>query len=168
MAKSLPSNIAAIFVGYGQGRVLPSAGIGYFVLGYSLTKMKHLKIKSWPTFLIMILLFEVNIMISFTTLYRGHLFLNIISLLNVPILATLIFIWLRSFEGMYQNWFIRIIEFIAPLTYGVYMIHGIAIELVQKVIGTNHYVEIFVLASIVSITTMFVVSKIPFLKKVLL
>lgn len=168
LVSALPKNIGVYFDGYTVGKVVFSSSLGYFILGHKLTQTKHQRISSLWTAVLIFILVEVNVLIGFFGLKDSLKWLNIIQTINVPIIAALVFLLLKSFEGHYHNWFIKTIEVLAPLTYGVYLVHGLSIEIVSRMVGNNKFFIIFVLATIASLIVIFILSKIPFIKKIFL
>ncbi|MBL3531780.1 acyltransferase [Companilactobacillus zhachilii] len=161
----LPKNISMYFDGYTVGKVVFSSSLGYFILGYKLTQSQHEKTNSLQLLVIAVVLMAINVIIAFVSLKPNFQFLSVISVVNIPFIAALTFKVLKSYEGRYHKWFIRLTEILAPLTYGVYLVHGLSIGVVQKMSGVNHYLITFFFATILSLFIIFVISKIPVLKK---
>ncbi|AYE39513.1 acyltransferase [Companilactobacillus zhachilii] len=161
----LPKNISMYFDGYTVGKVVFSSSLGYFILGYKLTQSQHEKTNSLQLLVMAVVLMAINVIIAFVSLKPNFQFLSVISVVNIPFIAALIFKVLKSYEGRYHKWFIRLTEILAPLTYGVYLVHGLSIGVVQKMAGVNHYLITFFFATILSLVIIFVISKIPVLKK---
>lgn len=168
LVAGLPKNLSMYFDGYTVGKVVFSNSLGYFILGYRLTQTKHQKSNPLWLLIIALVLLEINVLIGFFSLKPAWKLLSVISVINVPVIAASVFLLLKSFEGRYHNWFIRLVEIIAPLTYGVYLVHGLSIGVVQKMVGVNHYLETFFFATLASLIIIFVLSKIPVVKKLLL
>ena len=165
LVDALPKNLSMYFDGYTVGKVVFSTSLGYFLLGYKLTQTKHAKDNPLQLFVIAVVLMAINVLIGFVSLKPAFHYLTVISVVNIPVIAALIFLVLKSFEGRYHNWFIKLTEIIAPLTYGVYLVHGLSIGIVQKMEGVNHYLITFFFATLLSLVVIFVLSKIPVLKK---
>lgn len=166
--KALPSDIRPYFEAYDMSKIVFSRYLGYFLLGYKLSQEKHRKI-NWAVGTLMILiLFAINIEIGLIDNRNIWQILNIFSIGSVPFIAGLIFVVLRSFENKYHRWFIKMVEVIAPLSYGVYLIHGLAIATVESWFGINAYFTNFLLASLISLVIIFILSKLPIIKRILL
>ncbi|KRM15488.1 acyltransferase 3 [Companilactobacillus nantensis DSM 16982] len=161
----LPKNFSMYFDGYTVGKVIFSTSLGYFILGYKLTQHEHEKANPLQLLVVAVVLMAINVVIAFVSLKSSFQYLSVISVINIPFIAALIFKVLKSYEGRYHKWFIRLTEIIAPLTYGVYLVHGLSIGVVQKMAGVNHYLITFFFATLLSLVIIFVVSKIPVLKK---
>lgn len=168
LVAGLPKNLSSYFDGYSVGKVVFSSSLGYFILGYKLTQAKPKKEGSLMLLVIAVILMAINVWIGFLSLKSGWQLLSVISVVNVPVISGLIFLVLKSFEGRYHRWFIRLVEIIAPLTYGVYLVHGLSINVVQKMAGVNHYVTTFFFATLISLAIIFILSKIPVIKKIML
>lgn len=167
MSQSLPKDIAPIFDLYSLGRIIFSPSLGYFILGYRLTQEHHSKVNLRSAILIASVLMVINIIIRFIHIGSNWYFLNTVSAVNIPVIATLVFLCFKSLERSYSSSFSKIVEFLAPLTYGVYLLHGIIIEVVEKLIGSGNYPSIFLLSILFSTVIIFILKKIPGLNKVL-
>lgn len=165
LVAGLPTGLSQYFDGYTVGKVVFSNSLGYFMLGYKLTQLKHEKTNALRLIAVAVVLMAINVLIGFVSLKPAFKVLSVISVVNVPIIAAMIFLVLKAGEGHYHNWFIRVTEIIAPLTYGVYLVHGLSIGVVQKMAGVNHYVITFLGATALSLVVIFILSKIPVLKK---
>ncbi|WP_353846881.1 acyltransferase family protein [Companilactobacillus allii] len=83
----------------------------------------------------------------------------------LPIIVSALFLIFKKFEDKYSKSFNRFIEFIAPLTYGVYLSHGIVIELVQQVLNPLNYLGVFGVSIIVCLVLVWALSNIPFVRR---
>lgn len=164
----LPADIRVYFKAYSMSKIVFSSYLGYFLLGYKLSQEKHRKTNWLVGILLILILFTVNIEIGLIDNRSLWKILNIFSIGSVPFIAGLIFVVLRSFENKYHHWFSKLIEILAPLTYGVYLIHGLVINLVEQWFGTKVYFTNFLLASLISLVVIFILSKIPLIRKMLL
>ncbi|QMT83263.1 acyltransferase [Companilactobacillus pabuli] len=164
----LPSDIRVYFKAYSMSKIVFSSYLGYFLLGYKLSQEKHRKTNWLVGILLILILFTVNIEIGLIDNKSLWKILNIFSIGSVPFIAGLIFVILRSFENKYHHWFSKLIEILAPLTYGVYLIHGLVINLVEQWFGTSAYFTNFLLTSLISLVVIFILSKIPLIRKILL
>lgn len=165
---ALPSDIRVYFKAYSMSKIVFSSYLGYFLLGYKLSQEKHRKTNWIVGILLILILFTINIEIGLIDNKSLWKILNIFSIGSVPFIAGLIFVVLRSFENKYHHWFSKLIEILAPLTYGVYLIHGLVINLVEQWFGTSVYFTNFLLASLISLVVIFILSKIPLIRKILL
>lgn len=166
--QALPSDIRPYFEAYDMSKIVFSRYLGYFLLGYKLSQEKHRKINWVVGTLVILILFAINIEIGLIDNRNIWQILNIFSIGSVPFIAGLIFVVLRSFENKYYRWFIKMVEVIAPLSYGVYLIHGLAIATVESWFGINAYFTNFLLASLISLVIIFILSKLPIIKRILL
>lgn len=164
----LPSDIRVYFKAYSMSKIVFSSYLGYFLLGYKLSQEKHRKTNWIVGILLILILFAINIEIGLIDNKSLWKILNIFSIGSVPFIAGLIFVVLRSFENKYHHWFSKLIEILAPLTYGVYLIHGLVIDIVEVWFGINAYFTNFLLASLISLVVIFILSKLPIIKKILL
>ena len=164
----LPSDIRVYFKAYSMSKIVFSSYLGYFLLGYKLSQEKHRKTNWIVGILLILILFTVNIEIGLIDNKSLWKILNIFSIGSVPFIAGLIFVVLRSFENKYHHWFSKLIEILAPLTYGVYLVHGLVINLVEQWFGTRVYFTNFLLTSLISLVVIFILSNIPLIRKILL
>lgn len=162
-----PKGIGMYFSLYSLGQIIASSSLGYFILGYKLTQIKHWKIDKLKTFLMMLSLIVINIIIRFITPANPLFILNIVAAINRPIIVSTVFLFLRSFEGNYRPWIAKVTEYLAPLTYGIYLIHGVVIEAVSKNVGMGNYPVIFVASVVISALIIFGLSKLPVIRKLL-
>ncbi len=166
--QALPSDIRPYFEAYDMSKIVFSSYLGYFLLGYKLSQEKHRKTNWLVGILLILILFTINIEIGLINNHSAWQILNIFSIGSVPFIAGLIFVVLRSFENKYHHWFSRLIEILAPLTYSVYLVHGLVINLVEQWFGKSSYFTNFLLASLISLVVIFILSKIPLIRKILL
>ena len=164
----LPSDIRVYFKAYSMSKIVFSSYLGYFLLGYKLSQEKRRKTNWLIGILMILILFTINIEIGLIDNRSLWKILNIFSIGSVPFIAGLIFVVLRSFENKYHHWFSKLIEILAPLTYGVYLIHGLVINLIEQWFGSNAYFTNFLLVSLISLVVIFILSKIPLIRKILL
>lgn len=162
-----PERIGNIFNLYSMAQIILSSYLGYFILGYLMTKDVKLK-ATQPQYLILLLvLFVIKVVVRFIPSHSPLFFLNIVSPLTTPIISTLLFLILKEHEGRYSNGFSKVIEFIAPLTYGIYLIHGLAINVVVKFVNSANYLGVFIIGLILSTVIIYVLHKIPIVKNLL-
>jgi len=167
LTTNTPKNIGVYFNSFGLGRVVVSKDVGYFFIGYRISKIDRHNLKLSMNIWAMVLLMAVNILISFVSLNKNFQFLNVISSINVPIIAALIYMLFKRYEPKYTKGFSRVIEVIAPLTYGVYLVHGLAIQLVNKYYINANFLYVWVLATLLSIVIILILSKIPIVNRIL-
>jgi len=166
VVQTTPKSVGIYFNSYPMGRIVVSKSLGYFILGYRLTRSKHLHINVWFNSLLIIALMGINIWISFLSLDKSLQYLRIISEINIPIIAGLIYLTLRSLEPYYHRWFAKIIEYIAPLTYGVYLMHGIVILYLQRYFFSyNDYFSVFAITAASCLLVMALLNSIPLVKR---
>ena len=167
LTTNTPKNIGMYFNSFDLGRVVVSKDIGYFFIGYRLSKVNKHNLKVSLNALLVVVLLAINIIISFLALNKSLQFLNVISNINIPIIAALIYLLFKHFEPNYGVGFSKVIELIAPLTYGVYLVHGLAIQAVQKYYINANFLYVFVLATLLSLVIILILSKIPIVKNLL-
>lgn len=166
VVSSTPHEIGVYFDAYPNGRVIMSQSIGYFILGYRVTRGKHRRISPWLNSLLIIILMGINIAISFISMDKQYRYLNILSVINIPIIAILIYLALRALEPHYPRWFARVIEAVAPLTYGIYLMHGIVILTLQQFIKYTNYGQVFGLTLLISVLTILILHSIPGVRRI--
>lgn len=166
VTKSVPRSLGIYFDSYPQSKVIVSQSIGYFLLGYRLTLGKHRRINPLINGIVIIGLLELNIWISFTGKLYNLRYLNIISATILPLVTILIYLALRSLEPHYPRWFRAIVEFIAPLSYGVYLIHGILIFYFQTLFKYSQYWTVFGLTTISALFVMAILHSVPFIRRI--
>lgn len=165
LTTTTPKNIGMYFDSFDLGRIVVSKDIGYFFIGYRISKIERHHLKLNLNILLPIILLAINIVISFLALNKNLNFLNAVSNVNIPIIAALIFMLFKRFEPKYTDNFSRIIELLAPLTYGVYLVHGLAIQTVQKYYVTANFLYVWLLSVVASLLIIFILSKIPVVKR---
>lgn len=166
VVRSTPHSFGVYFDAYPSGKVIMSQSLGYFILGYRLTRGKHRRINPWLNSLLIIILLAINIVISFVSLDKQFRYLDILSGINVPLIAILIYLSLRSLEPHYPRWFARVIEAAAPLTYGVYLLHGIVILTIEQFIKYTNFGYIFALTLVISMLVILILHSIPFVRRI--
>jgi len=166
VVKAEPRSVGIYFDSYRLGRVVASQSLGYFLLGYKLTMMRHHRINLPLNLLGIIGLLAINITISFVSMDKQFRWLTILSTVNIPLIVTLIYMSFRALEPYYHRWFASLIGAIAPLTYGVYLIHGIIIEAVQDFVKHASFGYVFALTTVSSMLIIFVLDKIPFVRRI--
>lgn len=165
LTTTTPKNIGVYFNSFDLGRVVVSKDIGYFFIGYRISKIDKHTLKLNMNILIAAVLMAINILISFISLKPSLQFLNTIANINTPIIAALVFMLFKRFETSYGRGFARVIELIAPLTYGVYLVHGLSIQVVMKYYVNANFLYVFVLATVLSLLVILILSKIPVVKR---
>jgi len=166
VVRSTPHDLGMYFDAYPNGRVIVSQSIGYFILGYRVTRGKHRRINPWLNSFLMIVLMGINIAISFIAMDKQYRYLNILFVINIPIIAILIYLALRSLEPHYPRWFAWVIEKIAPLTYGIYLVHGITILTVQQFVKYANYGYIFAWSLGISLVIVLILHSIPGVRRI--
>lgn len=165
---SLPPEAGTFFVAYGNGLMFLSNMGGYFLLGYKLSNIKkeNINVK------LHLSIFSIGMLVSIIDLYIVHRYAlqqkplaSFPASVLIPILAGSLFLICKKYEGRYPEKLQAVIEFIAPLTYGIYLVHGIVVALVQSVINPMNYVAVFPVAIVICIVGVWVMSKIPLVNK---
>lgn len=166
VVSNTPHSIGVYFDVYPMGKVIFSRSLGYFILGYRVTRGKHRRINPWLNSLLIIILLAINIVISFVTLDKSMQLWNILAAINLPIIVILIYLSLRALEPHYPRWFAGMIEAAAPTTYGVYLMHGITIFTIQEFVKPTNYGYIFALTLVACVLVILILSHIPFVRRV--
>lgn len=155
----------------------PFSYLGYFVLGYFLHNFIEIK-KYYNLFVLIILLcFVVTIAgnMKYSLPNQTSFFFKNLSPFNV-IIASLIFLLVKnkSINIRYHDIIIKL----SNLTLGVYLIHPLFLAIIEKLnlyyqinilLNDNNFFTIpiiFILISLLSFITIFIVSKIPFVRKI--
>lgn len=162
-----PPAIGNVFSLYSMAKIILSSYLGYFVMGYLLTHDTKLKFNLSKYVGIIALLFVIKVAVRFIPAQSPWAFLNIASSLSTPVIAVMLFMCFKSFEGKYSSWLTKSVEFIAPLTYGIYLSHGLIINFIGKFISPNNYPVVFVATLIFSIIMIYIIKKIPVIKNLL-
>lgn len=165
VTRSVPRDIGMYFDSAPESKVIISEWVGYFLLGYRLTRERHLHVNLWITIPLIIALMAEKIYISFSVLDPSVRYLNIISAAILPIVVILIYLSLRALEPHYPHWFAWIIEFMAPLTYGIYLMHGITVLTLQRYLGYTNYWMSFGMTVGISVVTIAILHYIPFIRR---
>lgn len=165
LTTTTPKNIGVYFNSFDLGRVVVSKDVGYFFIGYRISKIEKHSLKLNMNILGPIVLLAINILISFIILNPSFQWLNALANVNTPIIAALVFMLFKRFEPNYGKGFARVIELIAPLTYGVYLVHGLSIQAVTKYYVNANFLYVFVLATVISLLVILILSKIPVVKR---
>lgn len=160
-----PKSFGVYFHSYFQSRIVISEWIGYFVLGYRLTREKHAQTNLWIIIPIIVIFLMERIYINFLTLNGYENYLNIISEIILPILIIFVYMTFQALESHYPHWFAKFIEFMAPLTYGIYLMHGITILTLQKYLGYTNYWMIFGITVAITVVVIGILSRIPVVKR---
>lgn len=168
-AKSLPTTYGQYFDVYGLGSLIfLSKMIGYFLLGYKLSHVKVADIKlglNLGIFLIGLIISIIDSYIIGAYSLQDKPLANILSPIFLPIIVSSLFLIFKKFEDKYSKHTKQLIEFIAPLTYGVYLSHGIVIELVQQIVNPLNYLGVFGISIVICLVLIWALSNIPFVKK---
>lgn len=144
---------------------------GYFILGYRIAK-QPIKPKSQPVNIVATLLLFV-----FTIVMNAE---NVAFHLNVPVigfssifsllLATELFItvrtWARNHQHSSKNQ--QRLALISSLSYGVYLTHGLTIQVIEQAFGITNAFAVFALTTVICLAFCYIVSKIPKVRFVLL
>lgn len=166
VSKGFPEKIGTIFDGYSLGKIIGSSSLGYFVLGYWLSN-KH-RTQSIKHVAILITMFLscmfFNVFVNVKSVDWNIQYLMTITRINIPIMASLLFILIKSKEGKFSITTKKVIGFISPLTYGIYLSHGIVIELLEKM--NLNYIVVFVGTVLICSSIIFILRFIPLIRDV--
>ncbi len=162
-----PPAIGNVFSLYSMAKIILSSYLGYFVMGYLLTHKTKLKFNLSKYIIIIVILFVIKVAVRFIPAQSPWAFLNIASSLSTPVIAVMLFMCFKFFEGKYSDCFTKSVEFIAPLTYGIYLSHGLIINFIGKFISPNNYPVIFLATLVFSIIMIYIIRKIPVIKNLL-
>lgn len=154
----------------------PSSFLGYFVLGYYLHNFVNIKNK---VLIIMILLFSLSVIVLGEIKYsipgtETFLFKSFSPFVIITAISIFLFIKNKCLQTVQEN---KIITKLSNLTLGVYLIHPIFIRLSEKLglfgiidnlLHDSNFIAIpimFVVISGFSFATVYILSKIPIIKK---
>lgn len=167
ISQTLPKPWNNYFSGYFMGKIVVSQSIGYFLLGYRLTRERHRRVDPWINSLFILILFYLNVWVSILAQSKRFSYLHIVSTIVLPITIILIYMTFRSFEPHLHNWFAKVVEVIAPLTYGVYLLHGIVIFMVEKyLVHFTHYWQTFGITTAICLAVIFILHSIPLVRRI--
>lgn len=169
LAKSLPLEYGQFFDAYGfASLIFLSKMIGYFILGYKLSNVENKDIN----LKLHISIFTMGMLVAIINMYvisryslQAKPLAEFLPPVLLPIMASSLFLCLKKYEDDYSIRFQSFIESLAPLTYGIYLSHGIVVELVQHVIDPMNYFAVFPVVMIVCIALVWALSNIPFVNK---
>ncbi|WP_164966339.1 acyltransferase [Companilactobacillus metriopterae] len=165
-SSSLPKDISKYFHIYTFGSPL----LGYFLLGYRLSKLKNTYFQGNSHLVISLMLMVLIVYENFFKFLYPELNFATVSVEQDPLvlLASMeIFLYFQSLEDSYPNWMRSTGKLVAPLSYGIYLIHGIVIEIVLLFVHPNDFLWIFVVTLVISTAVAFILSKIPIINKIL-
>ncbi|WP_125567046.1 acyltransferase [Companilactobacillus insicii] len=166
LVSSLPPESGIYFTAYGSVFTFLSRMAGYFILGYKLSNVDKEKINlklHLNTFIIGMLLAIANMYVISKYSLQQKPLASLLTAALLPFLASSAFLILKKFEDKYPMRIQSSVETIAPLTYGIYLTHGIVIDLVQHVINPLNYLAVFPVAILVCIVFVWALSNIPFI-----
>ncbi|WP_334329664.1 acyltransferase [Companilactobacillus sp. HBUAS59699] len=168
MVNSLPPEMGTYFNAYGNGLMFLSNMGGYFILGYKLSNIAKEKIN----LKLHVSIFSIGMLVAIINMYIvARYSLQQMPLsgfptsILLPILASSLFLILKKFEGKYPVKVQVVVEWLAPLTYGIYLIHGIVIALAQSIVNPMNYIAVFGISIVVCIISVWIMSKIPLVNK---
>jgi len=163
-ANILPPHLGELFNGYPLGIIIKSSSIGYFILGYILSKndLKILNSKKLLAATIIVGL-VINIIINNQNKFSALKYLTIVARINIPIISMLIFLYFKKFEGTYNKMVISIVGFLSPLTYGIYLSHGLIISIFERF--QLNYFEIFTGTILMCTVVIYFLRCIPIIKR---
>ncbi|WP_125567048.1 acyltransferase [Companilactobacillus insicii] len=168
---SLPPEYGVYFNAYSSVFMFLCNMGGYFILGYKLSNIDKEKIN----LKLHTSIFSIGMLVAIINMYIVHRYAleqkplaGFPTAILLPILAGSLFLILKKFEGKYPVKLQVVVEWVAPLTYGIYLIHGIVIALVQSIIDPMKYVFVFPVAIVICIVSVWIMSKIPIVNKYLM
>ncbi len=172
LAKSLPQEYGQFFDAYGfASLIFLSKMIGYFILGYKLSNIENKDINLG----LHLAIFSIGMLVAIINMYvisryslQSKPFAGFLTPVLLPIMASSLFLCLKKFEDKYPMRLQSNIESIAPLTYGIYLSHGIIIELVQHVIDPMNYFAVFPVALIICLALIWSLNNIPIVNEYLI
>ncbi len=160
--------------------VLCEGYLGYFVLGYYLKRYhKDLKlVKAWGLFLIgavptiVVAVREFYLMYQTGQAYAGHAYLTYMTPRFVLMCAGA-FLLLQNKKYALKEKSVKAVATLSTLSIGIYYIHMLVLTLLEKVgiVGDGNIIILVVkifATYIVSLVGAFIISKIPFIRKILL
>ncbi|KRK64746.1 acyltransferase 3 [Companilactobacillus tucceti DSM 20183] len=169
---TMPSQWANIFKVDSFGNLFfISKSLGYFILGYKLSKVDTKKLHLSLNLILSIVLIAVMIGINYWTYHDSSVHIPVTGYepsVFVPVISSLIFLSFKIIDPKIPLFMGKVIEFIAPLTYGVYLVHGIGIRLAQYYVSNLNFLGVFALATVISLVIVWIISLIPIAKKYLI
>ena len=168
IARSLPPEYGQYFAVYSMGKLtFLSRMTGYFLLGYKLAHVESSSIK----LRLHAGVFTIGLLVSIITTYIISIYAlpdkpleNMLPPILLPIIVSSLFLIFKKLEGKYNRPVQQVTESIAPLTYGVYLSHGIVIELVQQVIDPLNYLGVFGISIIICLMFVWALNNVAFLQ----
>ena len=169
LSQSLPKPWPKILDVYSMGSLMFLAkSLGYFILGYRLTLIKKIRLKPIVNILLSFIVLVVMIFVNYLNYKYKNINIPIIGYapaILTPLLASLNFLFFKQIGSTLSAKEARIVEYIAPLTYGVYLIHGIGIRIAQNFTKDLNFTLIFLIAAGFSLAVIWIVYRIPFINK---
>ena len=148
--------------------------IGFFILGkylYDFAKNNNIKKYNILLIIIMIVCFTISILLNYTTSIRRHTFYNFYFAYRVPFIMIPSFAFYIMVIGNYtKDTLNKIIMKLSDLSFGVYLIHGIFLDVTVKIfiyqninalIGIPLFTFIIFICSILSV---YILKKIKIIK----
>ncbi len=150
--------------------------IGFFVLGkqlYDFIKENDLKKYNYIAIIIIIISIVISIYLNYTTSLKYHLFYNLYFAYRTPfIIAASFALYILVISNYKKDTLNKVIMKFSDLSLGVYLIHGIFLDVTVKsfmypkihpIIGIPLFVTIIFICSIISV---YILKKIKYLKKI--
>lgn len=164
-SKVLPEKVNTIFDGYNLGKIIGSSSLGYFILGYRLSKFRTQNVKHVAILITAFLscLF-FNILVNIKSASLNIQYLVMLTRLNIPVMASILFVLIKNRENRFSKLTKNIIGFLAPLTYGIYLSHGIVIELLEKT--RVNYLVVFLGTVLICSSIIFILRCIPLVRRI--
>jgi surface polysaccharide O-acyltransferase-like enzyme len=137
---------------------------GYFLLGYRLSKIQVKANTFWEDFAATILLLAITIVVNIENV-AFHWKFPVIGYTSIVavILAMEIFLMVRKFSMKHPiNRITRhYVAEISTLTYGVYLTHGLVIQLTEQIFKITNAFLVFLITTAICLLFGFIISKIP-------
>ena len=149
--------------------------LGYFIIGYLILKYKDkidYKKYNWHLILISLLCFITNIFLTyFLSQKRGYSFTSLLAyrniLMMIPSLAIFILIYFNR-----KNRENKFIEFISPYSFGIYLVHGILLNVLMNYFDYIHIISFVgipictIILLLASLLVVYILKKVPLLRNI--
>lgn len=175
----LPIKYSSFVIGYSTGSLLFISGyVGYFLLGYYLLKY-DIPFKNYFWILIIGIIGFIGVIQTYLSTYLVRISQNITHYVDsafIVVLSILMFLAFKHLgEKITSHWIINLVSFLAPLVFGMYLMHNLFILVIDpKLIYLIPHAELlavfimYLVIIIISALTSWVISKIPKLRYILL
>ncbi|KRK80494.1 acyltransferase 3 [Companilactobacillus nodensis DSM 19682 = JCM 14932 = NBRC 107160] len=171
LSHALPNPYGRMLDVYEMGSLMfLSKSLGYFLLGYRLSLVKKDPITPLNNVLFSFFILVIMIFINYLNYEYKNIDIPIIGYapaILTPILASFNFLFFKQIGGTASHKESRILAYIAPLAYGVYLVHGIGIRIAQEFVHDSDFISVFGIATIFSLVLIWFLSRIPLINKLL-